>query len=55
MVDDMLNSPGDAKSEEEPVVAPRANSKYPAFESLVASKSNQGTLSLLIKSELRLI
>lgn len=50
----MLNSPGDAKSEEEPVVA-RANSKYPAFESLVASKSNQGTLSLLIKSELRLI
>lgn len=54
MVDEMLNPPGDAKSEEKPMVAPRANSNFPAFESLVASKCNQGTLSYSKKSELLL-
>lgn len=42
MVDEMFNSCCDAKSEEKPAVAPRANSNYPAFESLVVSKINQG-------------
>lgn len=46
----MLYPPGDAKSEEKPMVVPRANSNFPAFESLVASKCNQGTLSYSIKA-----
>lgn len=47
MVDEMLYPPGDAKSEEKPMVAPRANSNFPAFESLVASKCNQEGTRLL--------